>query len=1166
MEYPFTAIEEKWREFWREKKTFKTVSSSLKPKFYILDMFPYPSGAGLHVGHPLGYIASDIITRFKRLKGFNVLHPMGYDSFGLPAEQYAIQTGKHPAVTTEENIQRYRQQMDKVGFSFDWDRELRTSDPAYYKWTQWVFSKLFDSWYNLASEKAEKISELISIFENDGNSSAHAFCGEVRAFSSDEWKAMSEIEHQEILLNYRLAYLSESHVNWCPGLGTVLANEEVKDGVSERGGFPVEKKLMKQWALRITAYADRLLQGLEKIDWTDSLKDQQRNWIGKSEGASVFFKLDSHPDSLEVFTTRPDTLFGVSFMVIAPEHEMLHEITTEDRRDEVEAYAGWAANRAERDRMADVKNISGVFTGAYAIHPFSNEKIPVWVSDYVLAGYGTGAVMAVPAHDSRDFAFARHFDLPITKVIEPVHGASDEILCFDGKEGVLINSDFMNGLQVREAIRSAIDEIEKRGIGKGKTNFRLRDAVFSRQRYWGEPFPVYYKDGMPYLMDEKDLPLCLPDIDVYLPSESGEPPLSRATDWVSKNGYPLETGTMPGWAGSSWYYLRYMDPANENEFVSKEAVNYWKEIDMYFGGSEHATGHLLYFRFWTKFLFDLGYIPMDEPAKKLINQGMILGRSNFVYRDSSKNIFVSKGCEKEYLEKNSISLISHRVDVNIVDNDVLDVDAFRNKYPEFADAEFVLNDGKYICGAEVEKMSKSKFNVVNPDDIIEKYGADTLRLYEMFLGPIELSKPWNTNGIEGVFKFLRKFWRLFYKDEIFTLSDEKASASELKILHKTIKKIEEDIERFSFNTSVSNFMICVNELTDLHCNKREILEPLVILISPYAPHIAEELWSLMGYQESISYAAFPQWNESFMKEDHFDYPVSINGKTKFKISLPLSKTKEEIEKEVMASEEVKKWTGGRQPKKLIIVPGRIINIVIDTMEETNQNTETNHREVISVDNAVAEIAEAPETPGVGPVPFAAGAMRAETMLENIQQHIEALIFTSEQSIGAGEILDCLQTVYNVEVPKEDFENAIEDIKEKYSSDAYSFELVEIAEGYQFLTKQKYQTTLSILLQNRSKKRLSVAAMETLAIIAYKQPVTKSEIEHIRGVNSDYSVQKLLEKDLIEICGKSEGPGKPVIYATSKNFMDYFGIKSVKDLPQLKDIQATENEIGTSSAE
>ena len=1160
MEYPYTAIEEKWRALWREKNIFGTSSTSEKPKFYILDMFPYPSGAGLHVGHPLGYIASDIIARYKRLKGFHVLHPMGYDAFGLPAEQYAIQTGKHPALTTDENIKRYREQMDKVGFSFDWNREFRTSDPSYYKWTQWIFSELFDSWYHLTSNKAEKIETLIRIFEKEGNISVKAACGDIEAFDDSQWNTMSERQQQAILLNYRLAYLSESYVNWCPGLGTVLANEEVKDGLSERGGFPVEKKLMQQWALRITAYADRLLQGIEKIDWTESLKDQQRNWIGKSEGASVFFNLESQAGALEVFTTRPDTLFGVSFMAIAPEHELLQSLSSAEKQEEIRAYAEWASNRAERDRMSDVKNITGVFTGSYVIHPFSNERIPIWVSDYVLAGYGTGAVMGVPAHDTRDFAFANHFQLPIKKVIASLGEETTEGSCFDGKEGKLIHSEFLNGMSVKEAISAAIEAIEKKGIGKGKTNYRLRDAIFSRQRYWGEPFPIYYKEGMPYLLDKSELPLSLPEIDVFLPSESGEPPLSRAKNWVNKDGYPLETSTMPGWAGSSWYFLRYMDPKNEGEFVSKEAANYWQEIDMYFGGSEHATGHLLYFRFWTKFLYDLGHIPIDEPAKKLINQGMILGRSNFVYKDAGSQTFVSKGMESEYLKTHQGPLVSQRVDVSIVDNDVLDVEAFRIKYPEYAQAEFVLKEGKYLCGAEVEKMSKSKFNVVNPDDIIEKYGADTLRLYEMFLGPLELSKPWNTNGIEGVFKFLKKLWRLFYQNDEFNVSPEKASEKELKILHKTIKKIEEDIHRFSFNTSVSNFMICVNELTELRCNKQEILEPLVLLLSPYAPHIAEELWSLLGHEESISYATFPAWDENILKEDQYEYPVSINGKTKFKISLPLSKGKEEIEQEILASDELKKWTGGRQPKKTIVVPGRIINIVLEQMEEKEQGAEA-ETPAVKEEASIEKLAVAEPTAS-----SSAMVTSAESMLENIEQHIEALIFTAETSIGAVEILDCLQTVYGVAVSNDELTNAIHKLAEKYSKDIYAFELIEIAEGYQFLTKQKYQTTLSILLQNRSKKRLSVAAMETLAIIAYKQPVTKSEIEHIRGVNSDYSVQKLLEKDLIEICGKSEAPGKPVIYGTSKNFMDYFGIKSVKDLPQLKDIQASENEIGMAASE
>ncbi|MFN8166480.1 MAG: leucine--tRNA ligase [Bacteroidia bacterium] len=922
MEYNFRENEKKWQEYWRTNGTYKANTDPSKPKYYVLDMFPYPSGAGLHVGHPLGYIASDIYSRYKRLKGFNVLHPMGYDAFGLPAEQYAIQTGQHPAITTAENIARYRQQLDQIGFSFDWDREVRTSDPSYYKWTQWIFIQLFNSWYNKDADAAEDISSLVEKFESSGNLSVNASHSEERTFSAADWKAFDEKTKSDILLNYRLAYISEATVNWCPALGTVLANEEVKDGVSERGGYPVERKLMKQWSLRITAYAQRLLDGLERIDWSDSLKEQQRNWIGRSEGAEVEFKLDGFKESLLIFTTRPDTIFGATYMTIAPEHELAEKLLTTDHKAEALKYITEAKNRSERERMAEVKNITGVFTGSYAIHPFSGNKIPVWIGDYVLAGYGTGAVMAVPAHDSRDYAFARHFNLPIVQVVE---GGNIETESYDAKEGKLINSDFLNGLDVKDAIRKAISQIESKKIGVGKINYRLRDAIFGRQRYWGEPIPVYYKNGIPQVVEEKDLPVVLPEVDKYLPTEDGEPPLARAKNW-SYNGFPLETTTMPGWAGSSWYFLLYMDAKNDGAFASPEALDYWRDVDLYVGGAEHATGHLLYVRFWTKFLYDRGFLSIDEPARKLINQGMIQGRSNFVYRIKDSNKFVSHGLRKDY------EVTALHVDVNIVENDVLDIDAFKKWREEFAKAEFILEDGKYICGAEVEKMSKRWWNVVNPDDMVEKYGADCLRLYEMFLGPLELSKPWNTNGISGTSNFIRKLWKLYHKPEgkdlVWDVSDAEPSKEEYKSLHKTIRKVEEDMERFSFNTSVSTFMICVNELTDLKCNKRKILEPLAILVSSYAPHIAEELWSRLGNTGSISTATFPEWKEEYLTESEFAYPISINGKTRLNLALSLSFTKEEVEREVLNADEVKKLLSGQAPKKIIVVPGRIVNIVV----------------------------------------------------------------------------------------------------------------------------------------------------------------------------------------------------------------------------------------------
>jgi leucyl-tRNA synthetase len=913
MEYNFRETEKKWQKYWAENKTFKTPENTSKPKYYVLDMFPYPSGAGLHVGHPLGYIASDIFARYKRLKGFNVLHPMGYDSFGLPAEQYAIQTGQHPEITTKTNIARYREQLDQIGFSYDWDREVRTSDPEYYKWTQWVFIKLFNSWYNTETDKAEDISTLIPRLEKQNF--------ELNGATKD-WKSLSEKERSDVLLTYRLAYLSDTMVNWCPQLGTVLANEEVVDGVSERGGYPVERKLMKQWSLRITAYADRLLKDLETIDWTDSIREAQRNWIGKSEGTSIRFRLEDSSENIEVFTTRPDTIFGVSFVTLAPEHTLVSAITTSGQKSAVEEYVTFAKNRSERERMADVKKITGVFTGAYCIHPFTGNRIPVWIGDYVLAGYGTGAVMAVPAHDTRDFAFATHFKIPKTVVIQPAAEWNPEESAYDEKNGTMINSDFLNGLQVKEAIRKAIQSIEEKGLGLGRTNYRLRDAIFGRQRYWGEPIPVYYEDGIPKVIPIEELPLVLPEVDKYLPTETGEPPLARAQNWKYKGKYEFEYSTMPGWAGSSWYFLRYMDAHNSKEFASREKINYWQNVDLYIGGSEHATGHLLYIRFWTKFLYDLGYIPVQEPAKKLINQGMILGTSAFVYRINGTNKLVSLNLKDRY------ETTALHVDVNLVNNNELDIERFRAWRDEFRDSEMILENGKYICGSEVEKMSKRWNNVVNPDDICEKYGADCLRLYEMFLGPLELPKPWNTNGITGVSNFMRKLWRLYHNGEQVAISEEPATKAELKVLHKTIKKIVSDVEGFSFNTSVSNFMICVNELTELKCNKREILAPLAVIISPYAPHIAEELWSRLGNRESITYAAFPDLKEEYLVETAFNYPVSFNGKTKFYQELELSLSQDDVIREVMAHEQTQKYLEGKTPKKVIVVHNRIVNIVV----------------------------------------------------------------------------------------------------------------------------------------------------------------------------------------------------------------------------------------------
>lgn len=1036
MDYNFGEVEKKWQDYWRANKIYKVDIDHSKPKFYVLDMFPYPSGAGLHVGHPLGYIASDIYSRYKRLKGFNVLHPMGYDAYGLPAEQYAIQTGTHPAVTTEKNIARYREQLDKIGFSFDWDREVRTCEPEYYKWTQWTFIKLFQSWFNKKNNKAESIETLISIFEKEGNLNVEAASSDAVTFTADSWNSMSEIAQQEMLMHYRLAYLADTMVNWCPALGTVLANDEVSEGLSVRGNHPVERKSMKQWLLRITAYADRLLNGLENIDWSDSLKDIQRNWIGKSVGGSLKFSIDESDETIEVFTTRPDTIFGATFMVLAPEHELVKKITTPSQQKEIEAYVKRTKNRSERERMAEVKKVSGAFTGSYALNPFTNTEIPIWIADYVLMGYGTGAIMAVPAHDSRDFAFARHFSLPIVQVIkqksEELSDPSSWETSYDSKEGIAVNSGFIDGMEVKEAIKAVVAEAEKKGIGTARINYRLRDAIFSRQRYWGEPFPVYYKDGMPYVLNEDQLPLELPPVDAFLPTETGEPPLARANNWHTPQGFPLETNTMPGFAGSSAYYLRYMDPRNEERYFSEEAVNYWENVDLYIGGAEHATGHLIYARFWNMFLFDLGMAVKEEPFKKLINQGMIQGRSSMVYRvnpekmaeyllweqlkdrkqgvtfrkdfrDGSRKFdFFSEEAgivievnKQKWLEKlvnpyeeycrekgykllliplrdfvddfegilqrikalikgenvpsfipkeslmNVPVFVSKNIpgrefysdplhaDISLVHNDILDTEGFKKWQPHFENSLFICENGRYVCGYEVEKMSKSKYNVQNPDELIERYGADTLRLYEMFLGPLEQSKPWDTQGIEGVFRFIRKFWRLFHNEQnIFSVSNEPAAEAELKILHKTIRKIEDDIERFSFNTAVSAFMICVNDLNELKCNKREILEPLTVLISAYAPHLAEELWQMLGHNESVVLQQFPVCREEYLIENSVFYPVSFNGKTRFKIELPADMPPAEVEKVVLASEEAKKWTEGKQVRKIIVVPQRIINIVL----------------------------------------------------------------------------------------------------------------------------------------------------------------------------------------------------------------------------------------------
>lgn len=937
-EYSHRDIEKKWQQYWEKNDVFKVENQSALPKFYVLDMFPYPSGAGLHVGHPLGYIASDIYSRYKRLKGFNVLHPMGFDSFGLPAEQYAIQTGQHPAITTEENITRYIQQLKNLGFSYDWSREVRTSDPAYYKWTQWIFGELFNSWYNHTAAKAEHIDTLTAIFAQEGNKNVNAAADEdTPVFTAAEWNSWTADEQYKLTLKYRIAYVADATVNWCPGLGSVLSNDEVKDGVSERGGFPVIQKLMRQWMMRITAYAQRLLDGLNTVDWTDSLKEQQRNWIGRSVGALVKFDVSVGENTIdkkiEVFTTRVDTIYGVTFIVIAPEHELVDTITTPEQRADIDAYLEMTKKKSERDRVSDVKTVSGAFTGAYAINPFNGEKVPVYIADYVLAGYGTGAVMAVPSGDQRDWNFAKHFDLPIVPILDSqldVETQADAT-----KEGKYINSGMINGMTFHEANETLVKFLEEKGVGKGKVNYRLRDAVFGRQRYWGEPVPVYYKNDatgqpLPYLLAESELPLNLPAVDKYLPTENGEPPLGRAEGWGHESGNPYELSTMPGWAGSSWYWFRYMDPKNEEAFASKEAIDYWQEVDLYIGGTEHATGHLLYSRFWSKFLKDRGFVEKEEPFKKLINQGMIQGRSSFVYRvkseDYSKPVFVSAGLKSQY----EVSAL--HVDVNIVDNDILDVEKFKASRHDIGGeaATFILEDGKYHCGFEVEKMSKSKFNVVNPDDIVTRYGADTLRLYEMFLGPLEQAKPWNTNGIDGTYRFLRKFWRLFYSETgQWIVKDEEATPAELKVLHKTIKKIESDIESFSFNTAVSAFMVCVNELGSLKSHNKSILESLVVLLSPYAPHVAEELWEALGHADSsVSTATFPQWEQKFVVDSVFEYPVQINGKVRVTLPFDFETSPADIEKAILANETVQKWLEGKTPKKVIVVPKRIVNVVL----------------------------------------------------------------------------------------------------------------------------------------------------------------------------------------------------------------------------------------------
>ena len=917
MDYNFREIEKRWQQYWVDHQTYKVTEESAKPKYYVLDMFPYPSGAGLHVGHPLGYIASDIFSRYKRLQGFNVLHPMGYDAYGLPAEQYAIQTGQHPAITTENNINRYREQLDKIGFSYDWSREVRTCAPEYYKWTQWAFIRMFHSYYCNQAQQARPITELAEVFSQQGTAGLDIACTEPMTFTAEEWNSKTEKEQQELLMNYRIAYLGDTMVNWCPQLGTVLANDEVSEGLSIRGGYPVEQRKMRQWCLRVSAYAQRLLEGLDTIAWSDSLKETQRNWIGRSEGAVMHFKT-SEEITFDIFTTRADTIFGVTFMVLAPESELVEQLTTAEKRDAVNAYIARTKKKTERERMAD-KTVSGVFSGSYATHPFTGEPLPIWISDYVLVGYGTGAIMAVPAHDSRDYAFARHFNLPIIPLIEGCDVSEES---FDAKEGIMIHSGFLNGMTVKQAIPAAIDEVEKKGLGYRKINYRLRDAIFSRQRYWGEPFPIYYKEGMPYTLDESQLPLELPEVDKFLPTETGEPPLGRAQNWQTKEGYPLELNTMPGFAGSSAYYLRYMDPHNNGALVSENANTYWRDVDLYIGGTEHATGHLVYSRFWNKFLFDLGVSCEEEPFKKLVNQGMIQGRSNFVYRIKGSNTFVSYNLREQY------EVTPIHVDVNIVHNDLLDLDAFKQWSPEYQTAEFILEDGKYVCGWAVEKMSKSMYNVVNPDDIVEKYGADTLRLYEMFLGPLEQSKPWDTNGIDGVHRFLRKVWNLFYKEDELAVTDGEPTKEALKSLHKLIKKVTHDIENFSFNTSVSAFMICLNELTALSCRERVVLRDLTVCLAPFAPHLAEELWHALGSETSVCDAAWPVCNEEYLKEDAFPYAISFNGKSRFILEFAADAANEEIEKAVLEHPQSQKWLEGKTPKKVIIVPKKIVNVVV----------------------------------------------------------------------------------------------------------------------------------------------------------------------------------------------------------------------------------------------
>lgn len=925
MEYNFKDIETRWQESWRKQELYKVSEDTSRPPYYVLDMFPYPSGAGLHVGHPLGYIASDIFSRYKRLRGFNVLHPMGYDAFGLPAEQYAIQTGQHPAKTTEVNTARYREQLDKIGFSYDWSREVKTCDAEYYKWTQWAFTELFQSYYDNKSAKAKPIAELIAHFKLHGTAGLDVAQGEELSFDATQWQQMTKAEQSATLMNYRLAYLGDTMVNWCAALGTVLANDEVSEGLSVRGGHPVEQKLMRQWCLRVSAYAERLLNSLDSLEWTEALKETQRNWIGRSEGAEVKFPISGSEELVTVFTTRPDTIYGVSFMVLAPESELVSLLTTESQRGAVDEYLQATKRKTERERIAD-RRVSGVFSGSYAINPITGKEIPVWISDYVLAGYGTGAIMAVPAHDSRDFAFARHFDLPIVQVVIPegeeASNPSEWDESKDSKAGTMVNSDLLNGLSVKEAQAKIKALIAERGLGRVKVNYRLRDAIFSRQRYWGEPFPVYYKDGIAEVLPLEQLPLCLPEVDKFLPTKTGEPPLGRAEGWHTAEGYPYELSTMPGFAGSSAYYLRYMDPRNEQALVGKEANEYWRHVDLYIGGTEHATGHLIYSRFWNKFLFDLGAVCEDEPFRRLVNQGMIQGRSNFVYRIKNTNTFVSFGLKDQY------DVQPIHVDVNIVSNDKLDLEAFKAWQPDFHNAEFILEDGQYVCGWAIEKMSKSMHNVVNPDTIIERYGADTLRFYEMFLGPLEQSKPWDTNGIDGVHRFLKKLWNLYWSGDSVKVTDEAASKDELKSLHKLIKKVTADIENFSFNTSVSAFMICVNELTSLATNKREILKPLLILLSPYAPHIAEELWHAIGEEGSVVTAEWPELNEAYLVEDNFTYPVSFNGKTRFMLSLPATLTPQEVEAAVLSAPEAEKWLEGKTPRKVIVVPKRIVNIVL----------------------------------------------------------------------------------------------------------------------------------------------------------------------------------------------------------------------------------------------